>query len=322
VRLLTKRVGRLTAMAAALAAAAVVAGGAALVAVERRLDRAYPIEAAWIEIPESPAALVRGRHLVRSIAQCMTCHGDDLSGRPMADDFWLGRLFAPNLTPGEGGIHEYSTGDFVRSIRHGVGPDARPLLVMPAQYLFQLSDADLGAIIAYLRTLPAVDRATPGRRLGPASVMALLAGRVPELIPAELLAERPPRMRALAATETADYGLYLIEVSGCKVCHRDDLSGGLHPLSLPGEPPPPDLRASGPLSTWSERDFVVALRTGVTPDGRQLDDAWMPWKTLSRMNDLELRAIWRGLRSLPKLSRSATRRLLHPRSGMRSLWGK
>ena len=65
------------------------------------------------------------------------------------------------------------------------------------------------------------------------------------------------------------------------------------------EPPPPDLRASGPLSTWSERDFVVALRTGVTPDGRQLDDAWMPWKNLSRMSDLELRAIWRGLRSLP-----------------------
>ena len=293
-------VGRRMATAAAFAAAAAVAaGGAALVTVERRLDRVYQVDPAPVRISESPAALARGRHLVQEVAQCTTCHGDDLSGRRMADDLWLGRLFAPNLTPGEGGIRNHTTRDLVRSIRHGVGPDGRPLVVMPAQYLFQLSDADLGAVIVYLRSLPAVDRATPDRRLGPVSMLALLAGRVPDLIPAELMAQRPPRRRASAPKDTAGYGLYLIEVSGCKVCHRDDLSGGLHPLSLPGEPPPPDLRASGPLATWSERDFVVALRTGVTPDSRQLDDAWMPWRTLSRMNDLELRAIWRGLRSLP-----------------------
>lgn len=285
--------------AALVAAAAVTAGGTALVAVEQRLDRVYQVDPAPVQISESPAAVARGRHLVQGVAQCTNCHGDDLSGRPMADDLWLGRLFAPNLTPGEGGIRDYTTQDFVRSIRHGVGPDGRPLLVMPAQYLFQLSDADLGAVIAYLRSLPSVDRATPDRRLGPVSVLALLSGRTPDLIPAELLAKPTPRMPTPEARDSADYGLYLIEVSGCKICHRADLSGGLHPLSLPGEPPPPDLRASGPLSTWSERDFMVALRTGVTPDGRQLDDEWMPWKTLSRMNDLELRAIWRGLRSLP-----------------------
>ena len=67
----------------------------------------------------------------------------------------------------------------------------------------------------------------------------------------------------------------------------------------------PDLRAGGPLSTWSEQDFVVALRTGRTPDNRQLDKEWMPWQTFSRMNDLELRAIWRGLRSLPSESHAS-----------------
>ena len=193
--MLKERAGRLTATAAALAAVTAVAAAIAavvgvvgvvsvvsVVAVERRLDRAYPIDPALIAIPESPAALARGRHLVREVTQCTTCHGDDLSGRPMADDLWLGRLFAPNLTPGEGGIHDYSTGDLVRSVRHGVGPDGRPLLVMPAQYLFQLSDADLGAIIAYLRTLPAVDGATPRRRLGPASVLALLTGLVADFL--------------------------------------------------------------------------------------------------------------------------------------------
>ncbi|MCP5039907.1 MAG: cytochrome c [bacterium] len=286
--------------ATVVVAVTVLAGGSAIVAAERRLDRVYHVDPALLKVSQSPDAISRGRHLVQGVAQCTTCHGDDLSGRPMADDLWLGRLFAPNLTPGNGGIRDSSTLDLVRSIRHGVGPDGRPLVVMPAQYLFQLSDEDLAAVIAYLRSLAPVDRVTPARRLGVVSLLALLAGTVPDLIPAELLTQHPPRRLDAVSKDTADYGLYLIEISGCKVCHRDDLAGGLHPLSLPGEPPPPDLRASGPLATWSERDFVVALRTGVTPDGSQLDNAWMPWKTFSRMNDLELRAIWRGLQTVAK----------------------
>jgi len=296
-RTLGRRMG--TALALALAAVA-IAGSAAVVVVERRLDRVYPVEPAPVPVFESAAVIERGRHLVRSVAQCTTCHGDDLSGRPMADDFLLGRLFAPNLTPGDGGVGDYTTRDLVRSIRHGVARDGRPLLIMPAQYLFQMSDADLGAVIAYLRSLPAVDRLTPALRLGPLSVLALLTGRAPDLIPAELLTRAPPRRQSPEPTETAAYGHYLIEISGCKICHKDDLSGGLHPLSLPGEPPPADLRANGPLASWSERDFVVAFRTGVTPEGRQLDDEWMPWRSLSRMSDLELLSIWRGLRSLPR----------------------
>lgn len=298
-----RRAGAIVAIATVVS---VLVGGlatvAAIVSVERRLDRVYDVSAdlnaAPVEVSESPSAIERGAHLVEGVAQCTTCHGDDLSGRAMADDLLIGRLFAPNLTPGAGGIRDYSTQDLVRSIRHGVGRDGRPLIVMPAQYLFQLSDTDLGAVISYLRTLPPVDRTGPDRRLGPLSVAALLAGKVPELIPAELMQEQPPRIHAPTPAVTADYGLYLIEVSGCKICHRDDLSGGLHPLSLPGEPPPADLRMGGPLSDWTELDFVAALRTGQTPDDRQLDDEWMPWKTFARMSDLELRAIWRGLTAI------------------------
>jgi nicotinate dehydrogenase subunit B len=101
------------------------------------------------------------------------------------------------------------------------------------------------------------------------------------------------------AAATADYGAYLVETSGCKVCHRENLAGGLHPLSLPGEPVPPDLTPRGRLAHWSEDAFLRALRTGVTPEGHRLDEAWMPWPALGRMSDLELRAIFRHLRSLP-----------------------
>jgi mono/diheme cytochrome c family protein len=288
-------------VAAGLLATAVVAtGGALLMAAERRIQRLYRVDPEPVVVSEAPAVLARGRHLVEVVTQCTTCHGEDLAGQRMADGLWMGRLYAPNLTPGRGGVGDRSDLDLVRSIRHGLRPDGRPLVVMPAQYLYQLSDADLGAIIAYLRSLPPRDRAVPPRRLGPASVLALVGGAAPDLIPAELLAQRSSWVPAPPPELSAAYGLYLIEVAGCKVCHQEDLSGGLHPLSLPGEPPPPDLRASGPLSTWSEADFVATLRTGVTPDGRRLDEAWMPWRSLSRMSDLELRAIWRGLRASPR----------------------
>ena len=45
-------------------------------------------------------------------------------------------------------------------------------------------------------------------------------------------------------------------------------------------------------------DFVRTLRKGVTPDGRSLDSEWMPWPAIGRMSELELRAIWRYLRTI------------------------
>ena len=118
--------------------------------------------------------------------------------------------------------------------------------------------------------------------------------------PARPASDRPEAAPAsVDRHDPIDYGAYLVDTGGCKVCHKDDLRGGLHPLSLPGEPPPPDLTRGGPLASWSESDFIRTLRTGVTPDGRQLDAQWMPWPTTARMTDGELRAIWQHLQSLP-----------------------
>ena len=112
------------------------------------------------------------------------------------------------------------------------------------------------------------------------------------------LASRPPRLQVASPGPTPEYGAYLVETGGCRVCHRQDLRGGLHPLSLPDEPPPPDLTAGGPLGSWSEQDFVRAMRTGITPDGRRVDPEWMPWPAFAGMSDLELRAIFLYLSSI------------------------
>ena len=76
---------------------------------------------------------------------------------------------------------------------------------------------------------------------------------------------------------------------------RHGLNFFFHPLALPGEPPPSDLRASGPLRGWSEEEFLRAMRSGVTPDGRRLDPEYMPWPRFAGMTDGELSAIWEFL---------------------------
>ncbi len=274
-----------------------VAGVYAAVHAHVLLPREVAVDPVVVPVGD-PAALERGRHLAEVVTTCTNCHGADYSGLEMADNFLLGRLWSSNLTPGRGGIADRSDEDLVRSIRHGVKPDGRPVLMMPSQYLYHLTDDDLGAVIAYLRSLPPVDREVPGLRLGPVSVLAIATGRVPDLLPADVLAADPTRMEPPPLAATPDYGEYLVETSGCKVCHHDNLSGGRHPLALPEEPPPPDLRAGSRVAEWSEEDFLVALRSGVTPEGDHLDARWMPWPAIGRMSDTELRAIYRFLRTL------------------------
>ncbi len=275
--------------------------GAAAAAIfllsEARLQKHYEVPESALEIRIAPDSIARGRHLAHVVAQCAHCHGEDLGGRSAADTLALGRLYAPNLTSGVGGIGAaYSDAHLAAAIRSGIDRDGRPLLVMPSQYLRAVSDRDLGALIAYMRSVPAVDRATPAKRIGPLTRLALVMGLVPDLLPAERI-----HHESVAETTSSDYaeGRYLVELGGCRVCHHSDLSGGLHPLAVAGEPVPPDLTPSGPLSGWSEGNFIRTMRAGITPQGRRLDARFMPWPRYAGMTDRELRAIWVYLSSTP-----------------------
>ena len=63
--------------------------------------------------------------------------------------------------------------------------------------------------------------------------------------------------------------------------------------------PAPNLTPGGGLARWSEADFINTLRTGTTPDGRQLDNEFMLWEDIGLLTDDELKAIWLYLQSLP-----------------------
>jgi mono/diheme cytochrome c family protein len=168
---------------------------------------------------------------------------------------------------------------------------------MPSDSFSGLTDEDLSAIIAYLRSVPAVDAAPPARWVGPATRIALVAGLAPDLIAVERIEPAALRASPVAAEVSPAYGEYLVRIGTCRVCHRADLQGGLHPLSLPDEPVPPALTRDGALAGWSEDAFIRAMRSGSTPDGRRLDHTYMPWPWFAGMSNTELRAIWAYLQT-------------------------
>ena len=71
------------------------------------------------------------------------------------------------------------------------------------------------------------------------------------------------------------------------------------PGSGPYDPPPANLTPAGHLANCSEEDFITAMRTGVTQEGKTLDPQYMPWPITTLMSEDELKALWLHFESLP-----------------------
>jgi mono/diheme cytochrome c family protein len=121
---------------------------------------------------ESPAE--HGKYLV-SIMDCTGCHTSGaLAGQPDPAHFLagsdigfqipgLGIFYPPNLTSDrKTGLGEWTEQDIVNVLRTGVRPDGRELApAMPWRSYSNLTDEDVQAVAAYLKSLPAVDHAVP-----------------------------------------------------------------------------------------------------------------------------------------------------------------
>lgn len=256
----------------------------------------YSVEVQPIAIPTSEEDVQRGEHLVRT-HYCEMCHGRGLAGQALVDQPALFVIYAPNLTSGEGGLGaRYSDEDWIQSLRHGVGQDGRGLMGMPSRIWYHISDDDLAAMIAYLRTIEPVDNGVPERSIGPMGRVMVALGLAPAseaaLIDHEAERPAPPEPGV-----TVEYGEYLA-TSSCSACHGQQFNGGMV-RDPDGElVQAPNLTPGGNLAAWTTDDFANALRTGVTPEGRALSLA-MPWPFVGRMTDQELQAVWMFLQSLP-----------------------
>lgn len=273
---------------------AILLGAAAITGMSRRaLSRHFDVKPPDIVVPGDSATIERGRHFGTAIAKCTDCHGEDLGGTSMQMGP-LGTFPARNLTTGKGGSQR-SDADWVRAIRHGVGSNGQGLVFMPSTPYSALNSGDLAAIIAWVKSMPPVDRELPPLKIGPIGYV-LIAKNPARLVPAIGIDHNASFPTPIPPGPTPEYGRYLAVVGGCTYCHGDNFAGGIKE-GPPGTPPSANLRADGPIANWTAEDFTTALRTGKRPDGSAINP-FMPWRLAGKMTDEEIAATWAYLRTL------------------------
>ena len=261
--------------------------------------------------------IARGRYVVRRLVNCAQCHGDTASARTMGPGAEIplsgglqfhippGDFYARNITPDSAtGIGAFSDGAVARALRLGVGSDGRALL--PFMEFQNLSDQDIQAVISYLRSRPPVHKVVPPHRFN------LLGMIVKATVLANPVGPKgtPPHETPHGAT--VENGRYLVEsLALCGSCHtqRDMRTGqfigphlgGSHGF---GEPDvngnfwsPPNITSdseTGRLGHMSEDEFVTRFRAG-----RLLPHSPMPWQGFMGLDEDDLRAIYKYLKTVP-----------------------
>ncbi len=264
----------------------------------RVIARTYSVPEVSLAVPSDSATIARGRHLGTAVAKCGDCHGENLGGTLFIDGMPFARVAAPNLTRGRGGVGgSRSDAELMRAIRHGVGPGGRGLVIMPSEAYIHLSDADLAAVVAWVRSMPDVDNELPAPAFGPIGRMVLATTDAP-LFPAAYVQHDRVAPYAAPADTTVAYGRYLSWIGGCHACHNPALSGGDNAGGPPGSPITANITPGG-LPDWTEEEFLRLLREGKGRGGRDVNNDHMPWRSTGKMTDAEIHALYRYLRSVP-----------------------
>ena len=255
------------------------------------LDQHYPPVQAQVDW--AGGDLQRGEYLVRTRG-CADCHGHDLAGGVVIDAPPFGQLVASNLTPAGVGADYYQK-HLINVLRGGLDRNGQSLIFMPSHDYMSMTDAEVADMAAYLSTIPAAENpALPPMNVGPLPRVLWFFGAFP-LVSREHMDLSLEPAQSIVVEASADYGAHV--VSMCKGCHGGQLAGLTSPVA-PDTPNPANLTPTGSMANWSEQDFFTAMREGRRPDGSQINE-FMPWKTVSQMSDVEIRAIWLYLRTLP-----------------------
>lgn len=262
-----------------------------------KMSKVYTVEPSNLTLPTDAESIEFGKHRTETL--CAGCHGADLSGiENWFDAPPIGRIDSANLTSGEGGLgDDFTTEDYVRAIRHGINKEGEPIFMVAVPSTSQLSDEDLAAIIAYLKTIPPVDHTLKAKHFTPLGYIMAGAGVLGDM-PAEVVSH-DAHVTAPERAATVEYGEYLVNTNDCRVCHGQQLNGGKSPDPTASWISP-NLTPGGELGFWTEEQFITAIQTGITPSGHELNEN-MPWQAYRNFYDYELQAIWLYLQSLPSL---------------------
>ena len=284
------------------------------IVVSFRWDRRFAAPYPRIVASTDTAVIARGRYLAYGPAHCSDCHtapaeyaslksGDarpPLSGGgtfPIP----LGTIEVPNITPDkETGIGMLSDSAVARMLRYGVRPDGRSAI--PFMEYHEMSDADIAALISFLRAQPPVHNPVPDQQLN------LLGKAVMTFMIKPIGPAATPPVESPAQAPTVERGEYLVNaVANCAGCHttRSMVTGAYTGPRLAGGTPmessansaikltPPNLTADGKPAEWTEDQWVARFHAG-----ERIAGSPMPWQAFRRITDDDLRAIYRYLKTV------------------------
>ena len=260
----------------ALVALVLLAAATLYALSERIVRRSYEAPLVTIPIPDDSASVTEGGRLAW-VHGCRGCHMETLAGQYFEDDFLIGRIVAPNLTAA---AQQYSDPELVRIIRRGVRPDGRSVLAMPSEMFAPLTDADLGKIIAYIRSVPPVPGFPRGITLGPMAWLGLVTH---QYSPSTVLVAKADSITASgyfpAGTEPHADGAYLVRTS-CSECHGLTLNGDFGP----------DLRIA---AGYTPEQFAHFFKTGEALGGRETKMmSKVARSRFSHLTDAEVAAVY------------------------------
>lgn len=222
--------------------------------------------------------IARGKYVFGAAAGC-GCHtvpkqALNAGGRKYDGPF--GTVYSSNITPDPTtGIGKWTDEQIITATRAGRRPNGERLIPVHPYTVFNgMAEQDLKDVVAYLRSVPPVNRATPAKKI---SVPLFESVFLPAWLATFAAVETPPKS---AATSGVARGEYLTRaVSHCGECHTPRtmtmavdntrfLAGNAKGKGPEGSAVPnitPD-RETG-LGSWTEEQITDYLETGNKPDG-------------------------------------------------------
>jgi len=252
----------------------------------------------------------RGKYLVNGVLTCGNCHtprakggvydmARQLSGGPQVFDEPSFTARGANITPDkETGIGSWSVADLKKALLEGVRPNGIQLApIMPYGFYKVFMPSDLDAVVAYVRSVPAVSHKVEP----PVYKAALHVGTPPG-------AEKP--MAAADMRDPVKHGFYLATIGHCMECHsplvndRLDFAkvgkGGREfegPWSKVLSRNITSHKTAG-IGAWSDAEIRTAITKGVRKDGSKLKGP-MAFESYATMTDADLSAVIAYLRTVP-----------------------
>ncbi len=265
----------------------------------------------WGATARAQTQVERGRYLVEGVLTCGNCHSPRgpggtidptklYSGGPQTWDEPTFAVKGSNITPDpDSGIGKWSADDIKTALREGVRPSGEPLApIMPYGFYKVFTTSDLDAVVAYLRSVPAVSN----------KVQA-------PVYKASFHAEIPPgadkQMTEADLRDPIKRGFYLVTIAHCMECHtpkvndRLDFANGFgkggQTFHGPwGESVSRNITShpENGIGAWSDDEIKRAITQGIRKDGSHLKPP-MGFAWYARMTDADLSAIVAYLRTVP-----------------------